>query len=48
MTMRVFMDPDRRLVEWCCCGMIWQLLLSQLYPERYAWQPTCPVCQQRM
>ena len=33
-----------KAIEWRCCGLIWQLLLSKNYPDRYNWNPTCPKC----
>lgn len=34
-----------QLIEWRCCGNLWQLLLSIRYPERQNWQPICPNCR---
>jgi hypothetical protein len=34
--------------EWECCGVIWQLLLSRLFPERDSWSPKCPKCGDEM
>jgi len=31
-------------MEWRCCGLVWQLLLSAHYPARARMSPTCPVC----
>jgi rRNA maturation protein Nop10 len=33
-----------RCKQWKCCGHIWQLLLSNRFPERYTWRPICPDC----
>ena len=33
-----------RLREWECCGFLWQIILSPLYPERDLWSPVCPAC----
>lgn len=39
--------PDGRhaVKEWRCCGLVWQLMLSRLYPGRQCWTgPVCPRC----
>jgi hypothetical protein len=36
---------DKRTKEWGCCGLVWQLMMSRLYPERYGWSPVCPICK---
>jgi len=35
---------DYRTKQWECCGNIWQLMMSRLYPERYHWFSVCPFC----
>lgn len=30
--------------RWECCGLVWELLLSNRYPWRYNWNPVCPEC----
>jgi len=35
---------DWRTKEWTCCGNVWQLIMSKLFPERTSWVPTCPKC----
>ncbi len=37
----------RMVKEYRCCGLIWQLILSRLYPARYHWRPTCPKCNEQ-
>jgi hypothetical protein len=34
-------------MEWECCGLLWQLIISRLFPERDVWFPTCPECGSR-
>jgi len=36
-----------RMMEWECCGLLWQLLISRLFPERDSWFPECPKCGSR-
>jgi hypothetical protein len=33
-----------RCMQWECCGFLWQLLMSRLFPERNIWFPVCPKC----
>jgi hypothetical protein len=35
---------EYRLIEWRCCGLIWQLIISKLFPKRNVWFPICPEC----
>jgi len=39
---------DRRgswtIVEWKCCGNLWQLILTPKFPDRANWNPVCPNC----
>ncbi len=42
--MQVRWMRDRRTKEWTCCGHVWQLMMSSLFPERVEWVPTCPDC----
>lgn len=32
------------LVDWRCCGHLWELLLTPKHPERFDWGPRCPTC----
>jgi hypothetical protein len=42
--MEVHWMRDKRTREWTCCGQIWQLMMSSLFPERVTWAPTCDRC----
>lgn len=33
---------------WRCCGMVWQLVMSRLYPGRERWRPECPACKGKL
>lgn len=35
----------KRIMVWECCGHIWQLMMSRLYPDRVDWAPECPSCR---
>ena len=49
MTLEKWKDHRNREVrEWRCCGMVWQLIMSRLYPDRYNWKPICPVCGRKI
>lgn len=32
-------------VRFECCGLIWELLLSRKWLERYCFKPVCPRCE---
>jgi hypothetical protein len=37
--------PNWYLVEWKCCGLLWQLIITPAFKkERENWNPTCPIC----
>jgi hypothetical protein len=36
-----------RCMQWECCGFLWQLIISRLFPERDVWFPVCPKCGSR-
>ena len=33
-----------KLVTWECCGKKWEVILTNYYPDRYYFAPTCPKC----
>jgi len=47
--MRMQMIKHRlgKLIEWECCGNLWQLILYWKYPRRNTFVPTCPSCGAR-
>jgi len=36
--------PRGGFFEWRCCGLLWELIPSRKYPDRYHWNPVCPKC----
>lgn len=37
---------NHAVMKWECCGLIFELMLSRLFEDRYQYAPTCPFCGQ--
>jgi hypothetical protein len=47
---RVLMQSRRlnhlNMIQWDCCGNVWQLVMSKRFPERRKWRPECQICKE--
>lgn len=43
MTHEIWEHRSRKVMEWNCCGLKWQLKMITM--KRRQWFPKCPVCE---
>ncbi|HRR49556.1 MAG TPA: hypothetical protein P5293_06345 [Bacteroidales bacterium] len=41
---RNFRGRNWILVEWRCCGNLWELILTPMFPDRKYWNLVCLKC----